>query len=122
MRVWGLCAPPPLCSGGVEGEKLKLEGPWRAGTAGFLGGARTLTLLSLRPQKAVEVMCIVPKRCNDMMNVGRLQGFDVMRLFLRGPPPTLPLSWIISMHMHFFFPSFLLSSLSLYIVTFFPSL
>uniref|UniRef100_A0AAX7TEY3 non-specific serine/threonine protein kinase n=1 Tax=Astatotilapia calliptera TaxID=8154 RepID=A0AAX7TEY3_ASTCA len=24
----------------------------------------------------VEVMCIVPKRCNDMMNVGRLQGFD----------------------------------------------
>uniref|UniRef100_A0A8C8SV57 non-specific serine/threonine protein kinase n=1 Tax=Pelusios castaneus TaxID=367368 RepID=A0A8C8SV57_9SAUR len=25
---------------------------------------------------AVEVMCIVPKRCNDMMNVGRLQGFD----------------------------------------------
>uniref|UniRef100_M4AGJ1 non-specific serine/threonine protein kinase n=1 Tax=Xiphophorus maculatus TaxID=8083 RepID=M4AGJ1_XIPMA len=27
-------------------------------------------------QKAVEVMCIVPKRCNDMMNVGRLQGFD----------------------------------------------
>lgn len=32
-------------------------------------------------QRAVEVMCIVPKRCNDMMNVGRLQGFDVMRLF-----------------------------------------
>lgn len=29
------------------------------------------------PQKAVEVMCVVPKRCNDMMNVGRLQGFDV---------------------------------------------
>ncbi|XP_043995235.1 triple functional domain protein isoform X1 [Gambusia affinis] len=27
-------------------------------------------------EKAVEVMCIVPKRCNDMMNVGRLQGFD----------------------------------------------
>uniref|UniRef100_A0A803V2Z6 non-specific serine/threonine protein kinase n=1 Tax=Ficedula albicollis TaxID=59894 RepID=A0A803V2Z6_FICAL len=27
-------------------------------------------------KKAVEVMCIVPKRCNDMMNVGRLQGFD----------------------------------------------
>uniref|UniRef100_A0A672LS02 Triple functional domain protein-like n=1 Tax=Sinocyclocheilus grahami TaxID=75366 RepID=A0A672LS02_SINGR len=26
--------------------------------------------------KAVEVMCVVPKRCNDMMNVGRLQGFD----------------------------------------------
>ncbi|CAB1334216.1 unnamed protein product [Coregonus sp. 'balchen'] len=28
-------------------------------------------------EKAVEVMCVVPKRCNDMMNVGRLQGFDV---------------------------------------------
>ncbi|MEE6520937.1 hypothetical protein FKM82_018925 [Ascaphus truei] len=27
-------------------------------------------------EKAVEVMCIIPKRCNDMMNVGRLQGFD----------------------------------------------
>uniref|UniRef100_A0A8C0HAL5 DH domain-containing protein n=1 Tax=Chelonoidis abingdonii TaxID=106734 RepID=A0A8C0HAL5_CHEAB len=26
--------------------------------------------------KAVEVMCFVPKRCNDMMNVGRLQGFE----------------------------------------------
>ncbi|KAL2080068.1 hypothetical protein ACEWY4_023861 [Coilia grayii] len=31
---------------------------------------------SLELEKAVEVMCIVPKRCNDMMNVGRLQGFD----------------------------------------------
>uniref|UniRef100_A0A8D3DFF7 Rho guanine nucleotide exchange factor 25 n=1 Tax=Scophthalmus maximus TaxID=52904 RepID=A0A8D3DFF7_SCOMX len=27
-------------------------------------------------QMAVEVMCFVPKRCNDMMNVGRLQGFE----------------------------------------------
>ncbi|KAG9476065.1 hypothetical protein GDO78_002896, partial [Eleutherodactylus coqui] len=27
-------------------------------------------------EKAVEVMCVVLKRCNDMMNVGRLQGFD----------------------------------------------
>ncbi|XP_061583575.1 rho guanine nucleotide exchange factor 25 isoform X1 [Cololabis saira] len=27
-------------------------------------------------QSAVEVMCFVPKRCNDMMNVGRLQGFE----------------------------------------------
>ncbi|MGH0153455.1 UNVERIFIED_CONTAM: hypothetical protein FKN15_075449 [Acipenser sinensis] len=26
-------------------------------------------------EKAVQVMCFVPKRCNDMMNVGRLQGF-----------------------------------------------
>ncbi|XP_072308849.1 rho guanine nucleotide exchange factor 25 isoform X2 [Eucyclogobius newberryi] len=27
-------------------------------------------------QRAVEVTCFVPKRCNDMMNVGRLQGFE----------------------------------------------
>ncbi|XP_075868965.1 triple functional domain protein isoform X3 [Nelusetta ayraudi] len=27
-------------------------------------------------EKAIEVMCVVPKRCNDMMNVGRLQGFE----------------------------------------------
>ncbi|XP_074500479.1 rho guanine nucleotide exchange factor 25 isoform X2 [Sebastes fasciatus] len=27
-------------------------------------------------EKAAEVMCFVPKRCNDMMNVGRLQGFE----------------------------------------------
>ncbi|XP_072306037.1 rho guanine nucleotide exchange factor 25 isoform X1 [Eucyclogobius newberryi] len=27
-------------------------------------------------EKAVEMMCFVPKRCNDMMNVGRLQGFE----------------------------------------------
>ena len=40
-----------------------------------------LTVLTSLPnfafQKAVEVMCFVPKRCNDMMNVGRLQGFEV---------------------------------------------
>uniref|UniRef100_A0A3P8UYW3 Rho guanine nucleotide exchange factor (GEF) 25b n=1 Tax=Cynoglossus semilaevis TaxID=244447 RepID=A0A3P8UYW3_CYNSE len=29
-------------------------------------------------QRAVEVMCFVPKRCNDMMNVGRLQGFELV--------------------------------------------
>ncbi|RXN08026.1 rho guanine nucleotide exchange factor 25-like protein [Labeo rohita] len=27
-------------------------------------------------ERAVEVMRFVPKRCNDMMNVGRLQGFE----------------------------------------------
>uniref|UniRef100_A0A8C4W3B8 Trio Rho guanine nucleotide exchange factor n=1 Tax=Gopherus evgoodei TaxID=1825980 RepID=A0A8C4W3B8_9SAUR len=32
--------------------------------------------LKYSKKRAVEVMCIVPKRCNDMMNVGRLQGFD----------------------------------------------
>uniref|UniRef100_A0A3P8R7W9 Rho guanine nucleotide exchange factor 25 n=1 Tax=Astatotilapia calliptera TaxID=8154 RepID=A0A3P8R7W9_ASTCA len=30
----------------------------------------------LQVRRAVEVMCFVPKRCNDMMNVGRLQGFE----------------------------------------------
>lgn len=28
-------------------------------------------------QRAVEVMCVIPKAANDMMNVGRLQGFVV---------------------------------------------
>ena len=28
-------------------------------------------------QKAVQVMCVVPKAANDMMIVGRLQGFEV---------------------------------------------
>lgn len=28
-------------------------------------------------QQAVEVMCFVPKRCNDMMSLGRLRGFEV---------------------------------------------
>ena len=41
-----------------------------------------LSFWLLSKQKAVEVMCFVPKRCNDMMNVGRLQGFEV-RLDLR---------------------------------------
>uniref|UniRef100_A0A669EZY4 non-specific serine/threonine protein kinase n=1 Tax=Oreochromis niloticus TaxID=8128 RepID=A0A669EZY4_ORENI len=36
----------------------------------------TLIFSHVLSQKAVEVMCVVPKRCNDMMNVGRLQGFD----------------------------------------------
>uniref|UniRef100_A0A3B3C3M4 DH domain-containing protein n=1 Tax=Oryzias melastigma TaxID=30732 RepID=A0A3B3C3M4_ORYME len=33
-------------------------------------------LESVDLERAVKVMCIVPKRCNDMMNIGRLQGFD----------------------------------------------
>lgn len=28
-------------------------------------------------QKAVQIMLVVPKTANDMMNVGRLQGFEV---------------------------------------------
>lgn len=38
-------------------------------------GEETRTL-----KKAVDVMVVVPKAANDMMNVGRLQGFNV-RLF-----------------------------------------
>ncbi|XP_051925865.1 triple functional domain protein isoform X1 [Hippocampus zosterae] len=42
----------------------------------FLKHSKKAGLESLDLEKAVEVMCIVPKRCNDMMNVGRLQGFE----------------------------------------------
>uniref|UniRef100_A0AAQ5ZLB7 non-specific serine/threonine protein kinase n=1 Tax=Amphiprion ocellaris TaxID=80972 RepID=A0AAQ5ZLB7_AMPOC len=42
----------------------------------FLKHSKKAGLESMDLEKAVEVMCIVPKRCNDMMNVGRLQGFD----------------------------------------------
>ncbi|KAL6457019.1 hypothetical protein MHYP_G00339820 [Metynnis hypsauchen] len=42
----------------------------------FLKYSKKAGLDSLDLKKAVEVMCVVPKRCNDMMNVGRLQGFD----------------------------------------------
>ncbi|XP_041867313.1 triple functional domain protein isoform X3 [Melanotaenia boesemani] len=42
----------------------------------FLKHSIKAGLESVDLEKAVEVMCIVPKRCNDMMNVGRLQGFD----------------------------------------------
>uniref|UniRef100_A0A3B4AD02 DH domain-containing protein n=1 Tax=Periophthalmus magnuspinnatus TaxID=409849 RepID=A0A3B4AD02_9GOBI len=40
--------------------------------------SKKVGLESMELEKAVEVMCIVPKRCNDMMNVGRLQGFDLV--------------------------------------------
>ena len=61
-------------------------------TAWFLGGGwsrvetwseeaffSTMTMLVSSPvtQQAVEVMCFVPKRCNDMMTLGRLRGFEV---------------------------------------------
>ncbi|XP_066546525.1 triple functional domain protein isoform X7 [Amia ocellicauda] len=42
----------------------------------FLKYSKKVGIDSVELEKAVEVMCIVPKRCNDMMNVGRLQGFD----------------------------------------------
>ncbi|XP_050992126.1 triple functional domain protein isoform X1 [Labeo rohita] len=42
----------------------------------FLKFSKKLGIDSVELEKAIEVMCIVPKRCNDMMNVGRLQGFD----------------------------------------------
>ena len=31
-------------------------------------------------EKALHVMCVVPKAANDMMSVGRLQGYDVSQL------------------------------------------
>ncbi|XP_035038007.1 triple functional domain protein isoform X2 [Hippoglossus stenolepis] len=42
----------------------------------FLKHSKKAGLESMELEKAVEVMCIVPKKCNDMMNVGRLQDFD----------------------------------------------
>ncbi|XP_073703801.1 triple functional domain protein [Garra rufa] len=42
----------------------------------FLKFSKKAGLETVEIEKAVEVMCVVPKRCNDMMNVGRLQGFD----------------------------------------------
>ncbi|KAB5586590.1 hypothetical protein PHYPO_G00003450 [Pangasianodon hypophthalmus] len=42
----------------------------------FLKFSKKAGVDSAELEKAVEVMCVVPKRCNDMMNVGRLQGFD----------------------------------------------
>uniref|UniRef100_A0A674DJ08 non-specific serine/threonine protein kinase n=1 Tax=Salmo trutta TaxID=8032 RepID=A0A674DJ08_SALTR len=42
----------------------------------FLKFSKKAGLDSMELEKGVEIMCIVPKRCNDMMNVGRLQGFD----------------------------------------------
>uniref|UniRef100_A0A8C7DLT6 non-specific serine/threonine protein kinase n=1 Tax=Oncorhynchus kisutch TaxID=8019 RepID=A0A8C7DLT6_ONCKI len=42
----------------------------------FLKFSKKAGLDSVELEKGVEIMCIVPKRCNDMMNVGRLQGFD----------------------------------------------
>uniref|UniRef100_A0A4W3JGC4 Rho guanine nucleotide exchange factor 25 n=1 Tax=Callorhinchus milii TaxID=7868 RepID=A0A4W3JGC4_CALMI len=42
----------------------------------FLKYATKAEVDTLQLEKAVEVMCFVPRRCNDMMNVGRLQGFE----------------------------------------------
>ncbi|GCC25469.1 hypothetical protein chiPu_0003879, partial [Chiloscyllium punctatum] len=42
----------------------------------FLKYSKKAAVDTTELEKAVEVMCVVPKRCNDMMNVGRLQGFD----------------------------------------------
>ena len=39
-------------------------------------------------RRALQVMCDVPRAANDMMQVGRLQGFDV-RLFLSVPLASL---------------------------------
>ncbi|XP_046887928.1 triple functional domain protein [Hypomesus transpacificus] len=42
----------------------------------FLKFSKKAGVDTVELEKAVEVMCVVPKRCNDMMNVGRLQGFE----------------------------------------------
>lgn len=47
-------------------------------------------------------MCVVPKRCNDMMNVGRLQGFEVrgvlnLNVMQKSNLPVLPSSSLPSL-------------------------
>ncbi|XP_071978224.1 kalirin isoform X14 [Engystomops pustulosus] len=42
----------------------------------FLKYSQKAGLECSETEKAVELMCLVPKRCNDMMNLGRLQGFE----------------------------------------------
>ncbi|XP_029140287.1 kalirin [Protobothrops mucrosquamatus] len=42
----------------------------------FLKYSEKAGLDCLEIEKAVDLMCLVPKRCNDMMNLGRLQGFE----------------------------------------------
>ncbi|XP_023816065.1 triple functional domain protein isoform X5 [Oryzias latipes] len=42
----------------------------------FLKYSKKAGLESVDSERAVEVICIVSKRCNDMMNLSRLQGFD----------------------------------------------
>uniref|UniRef100_A0A8C0L9J5 Trio Rho guanine nucleotide exchange factor n=1 Tax=Canis lupus dingo TaxID=286419 RepID=A0A8C0L9J5_CANLU len=64
----------------------------------FLKYSKKASLDTSELERAVEVMCIVPKRCNDMMNVGRLQGFDVMRLLFT----LAPLASIISFGLRLF--------------------
>lgn len=39
--------------------------------------ANACPLCEFLVQKAVDLMFLVPKRCNDMMNLGRLQGYEV---------------------------------------------
>ncbi|KAM9305737.1 kalirin [Gastrophryne carolinensis] len=42
----------------------------------FLKYSQKANLECSEIEKAVELMCLVPKRCNDMMSLGRLQGFE----------------------------------------------
>lgn len=67
---------------GVQVQKRKKETNKKNGRCFFKSILTKCCLLFLFcEQKAVEVMCFVPKRCNDMMNVGRLQGFEVTSVF-----------------------------------------
>ena len=62
--------------------------------------------------RALHIMTIVPKMANDMMMVGRLQGFDVRIFvtfsFILGTCPTQRDQWIIhlSVFSFFFYVSF----------------
>ncbi|NWT66800.1 KALRN protein, partial [Prunella himalayana] len=55
---------------------LTALGPGQGDCSDFLRYSEKAGLECSEIEKAVELMCLVPKRCNDMMNLGRLQGFE----------------------------------------------
>ncbi|KAK1345306.1 hypothetical protein QTO34_014017 [Cnephaeus nilssonii] len=74
----------PAVTEGKARQVLVLVSEFGEARQDFLKYSKKASLDTSELERAVEVMCIVPKRCNDMMNVGRLQGFDVMHC------PSLP--------------------------------
>ena len=53
--------------------------------------------------RALHIMTIVPKMANDMMMVGRLQGFDVRKTNIRSARCPSPSSFIIRVYACAFF-------------------
>ncbi|XP_025048482.1 rho guanine nucleotide exchange factor 25 [Alligator sinensis] len=64
-----------VCTSPAPAAPAELGHPEAPAGAGSGGNQPAPPPLCPPLQRAVEVTCFVPKRCNDMMNVGRLQGF-----------------------------------------------